>query len=366
MPMPDARKTIMLAAGGTGGHLFPAEALAAELLARGHRVVIVTDKRGQAFKSLGENAAIHTVRAATLKAGLWSKIKAVFDMSVGIVQALFLIMREKPCVVAGFGGYPSFPGVFAAQILRVPTVLHEQNAVLGKANRWLEKRARAIALSLPQTDGMRAASASKCTVTGNPVRASIVAVRETPYLAPTHTLSVFVTGGSQAAHVFGDVLPPACARLQEDLRARLRIVQQCRADTVDDTKSYYHSIGVAAEIQPFFSDMAARLTACQLFIGRSGASTVAEIAIVGRPALFVPYPGHADMQQKRNADVIAQQGGAWVMLQDDFTPDAVAAKLKEIFDTLPHLAAMAEKARTCGHPDAAQKLANLVEKSMSV
>ncbi|MBI1214465.1 MAG: undecaprenyldiphospho-muramoylpentapeptide beta-N-acetylglucosaminyltransferase [Alphaproteobacteria bacterium] len=361
-----AAKTVMLAAGGTGGHLFPAEALAAELLKRGHRVVIVTDKRGHAFKSLGERAAIHTVRAGTLRAGLVNKIKAVIDMGVGITQSLVLIGRGRPALVVGFGGYPSFPGAFAAQLLCVPTMLHEQNAVLGKANRWLENRAKTIALSLPGTTGIRQRNMDKCVVTGNPVRAGIIAARDEPYAPPGETFNIFVTGGSQAAKVFGDVLPAACGRLPAELRRRLRIVHQCREDAVADTESYYQAAGVTAEIKPFFSDMPERLTACQLFIGRAGASTVAEIGTVGRPAIFVPYPGHADMQQKYNAETIATKGGAWVVMQEDFTPMAMAQKLEELMNDPAGLAQAAQAAKSCGRPDAARKLADLVERAVCV
>jgi UDP-N-acetylglucosamine--N-acetylmuramyl-(pentapeptide) pyrophosphoryl-undecaprenol N-acetylglucosamine transferase len=361
-----AGKTVVLAAGGTGGHLFPAEALAAELLKRGYRVAIVTDKRGHAFKSLGDSVTIHTVRAATLKAGLVTKIKAVIDMGLGVLQSLALLRKEKPAIVVGFGGYPSYPGVLAAQLSGIPTLLHEQNAVLGKANRWLENRAKAIALSLPGTGGIRKENADKCVVTGNPVRAAILAVRDLPYAPPVETLNILVTGGSQAAHVFGDILPAACGRLPPELRAKIRVAHQCREEALADTERYYRAAGVTAEIKSFFGDMAERLTACQLFIGRSGASTVAEIAAVGRPAIFVPYPGHKDMQQKYNADVIAQKGGAWVMLQDDFSPHAVSEKLKELMQTPGRLAEAAKAAKSCGQPAATQKLADLVEKSLTV
>ena len=193
--MPDP-KTIVLAAGGTGGHLFPAEALALELVGRGHKVVILTDKRGHAFKSLGTTVNIHTVKAATLKAGIVSKLMAVADMGIGILQSFQLLKKYKPDVIVGFGGYPSFPGVFAGQLLKIPTILHEQNAVLGKANVWLADRAVQIATSLPDTKGIKPANQNKIKVTGNPVRASIIAVRESAYEKPSADVKVCITGCS--------------------------------------------------------------------------------------------------------------------------------------------------------------------------
>lgn len=360
-----AQKTIVLAAGGTGGHLFPAEALAQELVSRGHKVVILTDKRGHAFKSLGPEVEIHTVKAAYLKAGIVSKLRAASDMSLGILQAQKLLRRYRPDVIVGFGGYPSFPGVFAGQALGIPTILHEQNAVLGKANVWLADRALDIATSLPGTRGLKDKNLPKVVTTGNPVRKDIVAVRDRAYAPPQDALNIFITGGSQAAKVFGDVVPDAVAQLPEGLKKRLTVIHQCREDAVEVTRRKYESAGVKAEIKSFFNDMAERLTACQLFIGRSGASTVAEIAAVGRPAIFVPYPGHADMQQKYNAEVLEKNGGAWMMMQDAFTPAALAAKLQQLMQDPTLLSGAAEKAKACGQPQAAANLANVVEQRLN-
>ena len=359
------QRTIVLAAGGTGGHLFPAEALAQELLARGHKVVIITDKRGNAFKSVGDRVDIHTVRAATLRAGIISKIKAVTDMGIGILQARKLLKKIKPDVIVGFGGYPSFPGVFAGQHLGIPTILHEQNAVLGKANVWLADKAEQIAVSLPGTSGIKPANQNKVVTTGNPVRADIVAVRNNLYQPPGNDMRIFITGGSQAAKVFSDVVPEAVGRLPDDLKKKLSIVHQCREDDVAPTEAKYKIAGVKVEIKSFFNDMADRLKTCHLFIGRSGASTVAEIAAVGRPAIFVPYPGHKDMQQKFNAEVLSTKGGGWMMMQDSFSPDAVAAKLTELMRDPKQLEQAAAAAKSCGQPDAARNLADVVEKKIA-
>lgn len=355
------RKPVVLSAGGTGGHLFPAEALAAELIRRGHAVVIFTDKRGVAFKSLGDSADIRTIRAATLKAGILPKIRAVWDMGIGILDAARQLRRLKPAVVVGFGGYPSFPGVFAAQILRLPTVLHEQNAVLGKANVVLAPCARRIALSAENTGGIRPRDRQKTAVTGNPVRAHIIDVRDQPYPAVEDDIRILITGGSQAATVFGDVVPAAMTKLPATLRQRLDIAHQAPAATVDTVRAAYAQAGVRAEVAPFFADMGARLARCHLFIGRAGASTVTEIAVAGRPAIFVPYPGHKDMQQKHNAETVTGRGGGWLMLQPDFTPAALAERLDALAEDTAQLAAAAAAAKSCGRPDATRQLADLVE-----
>lgn len=357
------KKTILLAAGGTGGHLFPAEALAAELLARGHKVIIVTDKRGNAFKSLGDRVRIETVRAGYMRAGVIAKVKALADIGLGILQSALLLRKVKPDLIVGFGGYPSFPAVFAGQHLGIPTVLHEQNAVLGKANVWLSDKADRIAAALPDTKGVSTANKGKLVLTGNPVRGDIVSVRDAAYAPPSPAgdFNVFITGGSQAAKVFSDVVPEAVGLLPEGVRRRINIVHQCRESDIDAAAEKYRKAGVRAEIKSFFNDMAARLRDCHLFIGRSGASTVAEIAVTGRPAIFVPYPGHQDMQQKHNADTVAGNGGGWVMMQDGFTPGALAQKLEELAGSPTALAQAAERAKACGNPQAAQNLADLVE-----
>ena len=359
---PAARKQrpVILCAGGTGGHLFPAEALAAELLSRNIPVVIFTDKRGHAFKSLGDRAPIHIIRAATLKPGLSAKIRALFEMGLGILGAAKKLVRLKPAVVVGFGGYPSFPGTFAAQLLRIPTILHEQNAVLGKANVWLANGAKKIALSLEGTKGMTPRQVAKTIVTGNPVRDHIITAGKTPYKPPLERFCILITGGSQAANIFGAIVPESLKNFTESQKSRFYVMHQCREEACEIIQKTYDDIGVKAETASFFNNMAERLADCQLFIGRSGASTVAEIAVAGRPAIFVPYPGHSDMQQKHNADIIADKGGAWVMLQPDFTPEALAAKIGSFLDDPALLAQAAAAAATCGKPDAAKRLADLV------
>jgi UDP-N-acetylglucosamine--N-acetylmuramyl-(pentapeptide) pyrophosphoryl-undecaprenol N-acetylglucosamine transferase len=349
---------IILAAGGTGGHLYPAEALAQELLNRGHTVIIITDKRGSAFRKLGDKVQIDCVRAATFRPGILSKIKAVFDICIGILQAAKLLKKYQPALVVGFGGYPSFPTVFAAQRMGIPTILHEQNAVLGKANLWLAGAAQVIAASLPL-------ARDKVVVTGNPVRAGICAVRNNPYPSLGGTLEIFITGGSQAAKVFSEVVPEAVRQLPEEIKHRLHIVHQCREDDIDATADQYRAAGVKAETKSFFNDMPERLSACHLFIGRSGASTVAEIAVVGRPAIFVPYPGHADQQQLRNAELIAQKDGAWIIPQENFTAETLARQIEHLVKNPSLLENAARAAKSCGQPEAVKNLADLLEREVS-
>ena len=335
------KKTICLSAGGTGGHLFPAEALAEELIARGHKVVIITDKRGHAFKSL-KDTPVHTVRAATLKGGIVSKIAALVSMGIGVVQAVLLLRKYKPAIVVGFGGYPSFPAVFAAQLLGIPTLLHEQNAVLGKANKFHAARARVIAASWPGTRGI--GESKKTVVTGNPVRAPIIALKDGGW-PTTGNCTVLVTGGSQGASILSRVVPSALAALPEQDRRRLHVFHQARDEDTGIAAGVYKAAGIEAEVAPFFSDMPQKLAASHLFIGRSGASTVAELAVAGRPAVFIPL-SHADRQQHHNAQAIVDAGGAWLILQEDFTPKALADKMKAFLDNPAILSDAARKAKS--------------------
>jgi len=277
------------------------------------------------------------------------------------LQAIFLLLKHRPGVIVGFGGYPSFPAVFAGQLLGIPTVLHEQNAVLGKANAFLARYARAIAMSLPETRGIK--DAGKVVHTGNPVRAEIVAVRDVPYAAPSGEINILVTGGSQAAGLLSQVVPDAAALLPEDMKKRLFVAHQARAGDIDLAAQKYKNAGVRAEVKTFFGDMSARLAACHLLIGRSGASTVAEVAVTGRPALFVPLR-HKDMQQKFNAESVTAHGGGWMIMQEDFTAPVLAQKLQELFANPAILMAAAQASRACGQPDAAAKLADLTERCL--
>lgn len=353
---------ILLAAGGTGGHIFPAEALAEALSARGHRVILVTDRR---FAKVSHGALagveIRTIRAATLGAGLARKALGVGGIALGIAQAALLIRRLKPRAVVGFGGYPSFPTVYAASRLGVPTVIHEQNAVLGRANRLLAPRVQRIATSFLTTLMVEKRDEGKLFFTGNPVRGGVRAVHDVPYpaLEPGGALRVLVTGGSQGASIFSQILPAALASMPAGLRARIRLDQQCREADLEVTREAYAQLGVNADLSPFFTDIPARLAASHLVIARSGASTVAELAVAGRPAILVPYPHAMDNHQYFNANAFEDAGGGWVMPQDGFTASALAARLETYLSIPSTLARAAGNARAAGRTDASARLADL-------
>ena len=354
---------VVLAAGGTGGHVFPAQALAAELRRRGRPVAVVTDSRGAAFDA---EAATHRVRAASPSRSLPGMTAAACDLGIGTVQAWTLLRRLKPAAVVGFGGYPSVPPLLAASWLRLPTLLHEQNAVLGRANRLLAPRVDRIATSFAEIEAVRPEDRRKLACTGNPVRPAIAALAGAPYRSPDPegTLDLLVLGGSQGARVFSEVIPEAVAALPERQRARLRIAQQCRPEDLEAARARYAAIGVAAELSAFFPDVPERLAAAQLVIARAGASTVVELTAVGRPAILVPYPHAMDDHQTANARAVDAAGGAWLMPQGAFSPAALAARL-EAFLTLPAtLGKAAAAAARLGRPDAAARLADLVESAL--
>ena len=351
---------VILAAGGTGGHMFPAEALARALIARQIRVALITDQRGQAFGEALPAVTVHRIRASRLPRHTIDRIKALIEMGLGGLEARRLLGRLGPAVVVGFGGYPSIPTVFAASLARIPIVLHEQNALLGRANRRLASRALAIATSFETVSGVPAGV--RTILTGNPVRPGLIAIREIPYAAPAQDkpLSILVTGGSQGARIFSEVMPAAAALLPDTLKARLRIVQQCRPEDIEAATADYRAAGIAAELSTFFSDMPARLAACDLAIARSGASTVAELGVAGRPAILIPYPFATDDHQTSNAEAYAKGGGGWVISQRILTPKLLAERIVALGSWPDMLVRAAQAARAEGRPDAAERFADLV------
>ena len=353
---------VILSSGGTGGHMSPAQALASDLVARGFRVELITDPRGLKFETLFAGIPVHVIPSGTLGAGLVNKIKGAANLGLGMMRAYALVRRLNPDLVVGFGGYPSVPGVFAAQRLGITTIIHEQNAIIGRANAFLARRANRIALSWPEIQGLEEADKERAVVTGNPVRADITALYSQAYppLSDNGPLRIFIMGGSLGASVFSGVVPKALARLLPDHRARLEIIQQCREAELEATRAVYQQVGIKATLAPFFTDVAGELARAHLVIGRSGASTVAEVTTAGRPAIFVPYPHHKDQQQKINADAVSDAGGAWTMTESGFTPDALLARIETFLQNPSVLFRAAEKARSCGKPDAARKLGNLV------
>lgn len=357
----DKQQFVLISSGGTGGHMSPASALADDLRARDVRVEVITDPRGKKFESMFKNIPMHVVKSGTAGAGLMGKVKGGLHLIIGMAQAYSLVKRLQPDLVIGFGGYPSVPGVWAAQRLKTKTILHEQNAVIGKANAFLVAKAARIALSLPHVTGLDKDEQMRSVLTGNPVRPEISALREAVYTAPdvNGKMQILIMGGSLGATVFSKIVPQTLSQLSKEHRKRLYIVQQCREADIDEARKVYEEADINAELSTFIHDVAGELAKAHLVIGRSGASTVAEVSIAGRPAIYVPYPHHKDQQQKRNADAIADEGGAWVMTESGFTQEALLTRIETFMQNPETLTNAAKKARECGQPDAAHKLGNL-------
>jgi UDP-N-acetylglucosamine--N-acetylmuramyl-(pentapeptide) pyrophosphoryl-undecaprenol N-acetylglucosamine transferase len=354
---------VLLAAGGTGGHLFPAEALAVALAKRGVIVDLATDHRAAHYKFPARN--VHLIPSATVRGrNPVALAKTGLTLVLGIAKAWSLIGRIKPRVVVGFGGYPTVPPLLAASLRGVPSILHEQNGVMGRANRALAARVTAIATSFPKLTRVDPALESKISFTGNPVRPMVIEAARAPYVAPaaSERIRLLVFGGSQGARVMSEIVPPAIERIPAPLLVRLSIVQQARAEDVAEVQGTYAKLGVAAEVTPFFNDLPARMATAHLIIGRSGASTVAELSAIGRPSILVPLPHALDQDQFHNAGVLQAAGGAIRIEQKDFTPERLAAEISRLAADPATLSRMAESAKSAGAPDAAERLAELVVK----
>ena len=358
---------VLLAAGGTGGHLFPAEALAEALARRGVIVELATDDRAERYGKRFPARHIHVIASATVRGrDPVSLARTAGMLGIGTVQALRLLGRIKPSAVVGFGGYPTVPPVLAATLRRIPTLIHEQNAVMGRANRLLAARVDAIALSFAGVLDREARLAAKATRTGNPVRPAVIAAATAPYVAPDAAgpLRLVAFGGSQGARIMADIVPAAVARLEPHLQMRLTIVQQAREEDLARVADIYARANVTADVASFFTDLPARIAAAHLVVARSGASTVAELAAIGRPAILVPLPHALDQDQSVNAGVLEQAGGAIRLRQDDFTPDRLAAEISALASAPQKLVAMAAAARSQGAADAAERLADLVMRTI--
>ena len=356
--------TIVLSAGGTGGHLFPAQALAAELLRRGNRIVVMTDARGRNYGSQFPGAAIETVPAATFAdRSFVSLLLAPFEIAGGILVGLAKLLRLRPAAIVGFGGYPSLPVMIAARLAGFPTAIHEQNAVLGRVNRRIASGVRAVAASFPFAS-FAPRNAERIVYTGNPVRPEVQALSGAPYHAPSadEAFRLLVFGGSQGARALSEIVPAAIAHLPEDLRRRFEIVQQCRPEDIEAVRAAYAAAGVKAELAAFFNDLPARMARAHLVVARSGASTISELTVIGRPSILVPYPFATDDHQSANADVLARAGAAWSIQQKDLGAERLAALLREIASAPSELAARAAAAHEIGKPDAAARLADLVDR----
>ena len=361
-PSQNAKSLVLVAAGGTGGHLFPAEALAAALARRNVAVALATDARAAHHAGAFDWSAVHVIPSATLRGrDPVSLVRTGATLGFGFAKAWLKMPTLEPAVVVGFGGYPSVPTVLAAAWRGIPTLIHEQNGVMGRANRFLAPRVSAIATGFPvKLDD--AALAAKATHTGNPVRPAVIAAAAAPYpaLGADGPLHLLVFGGSQGARVMSDIVPPAIERLDSSLRSRLRIVQQARSEDLAAVRDTYARLDVAAEVEPFFADLPARMAASHLIVSRSGASTVAELAAIGRPAILVPLPHALDQDQRANAGVLERAGGAVMLEQKDFTPERLGRELSALAGSPGRLAAMAAAAKSAGALDAADRLAALV------
>lgn len=358
-----ATRHFLLAAGGTGGHMLPAYALAGELIARGHRVALVSDDRGLRIPGAPAELETHVLPAGRVHGGPVGWVKAALAIRKGRRQAIELIGEFDPAVVVGFGGYPSLPSLLAAGATRRPRVIHEQNAVLGRVNRLMAPRVDAVAVAYRNIHRFPEKQAMKRHLTGNPVREEIVAIREEgfPPLPEDGIVRLLVVGGSLGAMVLSEVVPAAIAMLPPALLERLQVVQQAREADIEGVRARYAELGVAAECAPYIADLPERLRWAHLFIGRAGASTVAELACAGRPAIFVPYPHAMDDHQRWNVVDLVEAGGAIAFAQPDFTPAAVAKHIQRMALEPGALEAAAGHAAGCGLPQATRDLADLVE-----
>jgi UDP-N-acetylglucosamine--N-acetylmuramyl-(pentapeptide) pyrophosphoryl-undecaprenol N-acetylglucosamine transferase len=356
----------VVAAGGTGGHLFPAQALAETLIGRGWRVVLATDERGGSYAGAFPAEARIALSAATYRPGdPLGMVRAGLAIARGTWAARRAFRRLEPSVVVGFGGYPSLPALIAAASAGRPIVIHEQNAVMGRANRLLAARATAVACAFPILKKAPARVAARAVVVGNPVRPEIRALADSAYAAPTERINLLVTGGSQGARLLSETVPRAVAQLPQPLRDRLSVQQQTRAESTEAARIVYQDAGVAAELAPFFSDMAGRLATAHLVIGRAGSSTVCELAVAGRPAILVPLKIALDDDQGQNAAVLADAGAAVVLREGELSAERLAGTLAGLLSDPGKLAAMSRAARSMARPDAAERLADLVEQVAS-
>ncbi len=353
---------IVVAAGGTGGHLFPAEALSVALARRGMIVELATDARAARYGSDFPARATHIIPSATVrKSNPLTYVGAPLQLAYGVSRALALFARQKPAAVIGFGGYPTVPPIFAAWLRGIPSLIHEQNGVLGRANRLLAPLVSAIATSFPKVLDRWPRLAAKATHTGNPVRPAVTEAAQRPYATPAEgRFHLLVFGGSQGARVMADVVPAAIELVPVAARARLVVTQQAREEDLARVRAVYARLGVTAEVEPFFADLPARMAASHLVVSRSGASTVAELAAIGRPGILVPLPNALDQDQQANAEALERVGGAIRIDQPVFTPSRLAAELATLASEPRRLAAMAEAARLTGATDAADRLAELV------
>ena len=355
----------VLAAGGTGGHMVPAHALAEELLLRGHRVALITDDRGARIPGLFDKVQVHVLPAGRLAGGPVGWFRAARSIMTGRAMALRLYETFLPSAVIGFGGYPAFPALLAARSDRIPTLLHEQNAVLGRVNRLMARRVDAIATAYESVQRLPGKAADKVHLVGNPVRDEVLALRDRPFppLTEDGIFRLLVTGGSQGASILSEVVPDGLALLPEHFRRRLQVTQQCRAEDIEQVRARYAALGIPADLATYLPDLPERLAWSHLVIGRAGASTIAELTAAGRPAILVPLPSATDDHQTFNAREMTKAGGARMIAQSKFTAIELAKQMQKLGLEPAALTKAAARARSVGRPDAAKDLADLVERT---
>ncbi|HZG09993.1 MAG TPA: undecaprenyldiphospho-muramoylpentapeptide beta-N-acetylglucosaminyltransferase [Allosphingosinicella sp.] len=358
-------KHYVLAAGGTGGHMIPAHALAEELMRRGHRVALVTDDRGARIPGLFEGVQVHILPAGRLAGGPVGWLKALRQIFLGRAMALRLYETFRPAAVIGFGGYPALPALMAAQRDRIPTLVHEQNAVLGRVNRLMAGKVDAIATAYEQVDRLASSQQGKVHLVGNPVRDEVLALRDQPYpeLGEDGVFRVLVTGGSQGATILSRIVPEGLGMLPEHFRRRLQVTQQCRAEDIEEVRARYAALGIPADLATYIQDMPDKLAWSHLVIARAGASTIAELTAAGRPAILIPLPSATDDHQTANARGMVKAGGARMVSQRAFTPVELAKQMQKLGLEPAALANAAARARAVGRPNAAADLADLMERT---
>ncbi|WP_456388688.1 undecaprenyldiphospho-muramoylpentapeptide beta-N-acetylglucosaminyltransferase [Profundibacter sp.] len=352
---------LIIAAGGTGGHMFPAQALAEAMLRKGWRVKLSTDARGARYTGgFPHVVQVEQIASATFaRGGVLAKLAVPFRVLGGIIGATFKMMRDEPALVVGFGGYPSIPAVTAAWILRRPRMLHEQNGVLGRVNRLFAKRVNAVACGTWPTDLPAGIEGSD---TGNPVRAAVLERAGSGYIEPgDYPMSILVMGGSQGARILSDVVPEAILKLPQNLRTYLRISHQARDEDHNRVDTFYASHGISAEVKPFFNDVPRRMSEAQLVISRAGASSVADIAVIGRPSILIPYAYATGDHQTANARGLVNANAAILIPESQLDADTLAAQILAVFDDPSAANQMAQAALSCGRPDATERLVEMVE-----
>ena len=360
------RQCITLAAGGTGGHMFPAHALGIELEKRGYRVTLISDARGLKFPGLLEGMEKHQISAGSVsRGGILGRLRTGLDLIAGVFQARRFLIADRPQTVVGFGGYPALPTILAARWLGIPYCIHEQNSVLGRVNRMVAGGASSVALSFADTAKVPRRASARAVVTGNPVREEIAALaaQSYPAVGPDSIFRVLVLGGSQGARILSDVVPAALAMMPGAARKRFQVTQQCREEDLERVRRTYSEADIAAEVGIFFEDMPERLQWTHFVISRAGASTISELTAAGRPSILVPLAIATDDHQTTNAKALVEAGGAWLFDESGFTPAALAKRVQKLALNPAELTRAAAATRAAGMPDATRLLADLVEEA---